>query len=150
MSLVPRTVPKGMITPTSLPKAPTPVGKLGGKRVLVLEDDPTLRHLLVHALGSEYAVYEASDGLAGLQLLRQIAVPDLIVCDVMMPHIDGFAFARRIRERRALARVPLIFLTAKTDAPSIVEGINAGARHYIPKPFKIEDLMDRAKQLLPP
>jgi CheY-like chemotaxis protein len=110
------------------------VGRLGGKRVLVLEDDPTLRHLLVHALGSEYAVYEASDGLAGLQLLRQIAVPDLIICDVMMPHIDGFAFARRIRERRALARVP----------------INAGARHYIPKPFKIEDLMDRAKQLLPP
>jgi DNA-binding response OmpR family regulator len=139
-----------MITPTSLPNAPAPVGRLGGKRVLVLEDDPTLRHLLVHALGADYAVHEASDGLAGLQLLRQIAVPDLIICDVMMPHIDGFAFARRIRERKALARVPLIFLTARTDAPSIVEGINAGARHYIKKPFKIEELLERARQLLPP
>jgi len=139
-----------MNTPTVVSSAPAPVGRLDGKRILVVEDDDALRQILVHSLGGWYAVYQASDGLAALQLLRQIPAPDLIVCDVMMPRLDGFAFARRMRESRELARVPLIFLTAKTDTSSIIEGINSGARHYLPKPFKIAELLDRVKKILEP
>jgi DNA-binding response OmpR family regulator len=132
------------------PSVPTPVGRLDGKRVLVVEDDEALRQIIVRSLAGWYAVYEAVDGLAALQLVRQIPAPDLIICDVMMPRLDGFAFAHRMREYRELARVPLIFLTAKTDVKSIVEGINSGARHYLPKPFKVADLLARVKKILEP
>jgi DNA-binding response OmpR family regulator len=139
-----------MNAPPVLSSAPLLVGQLDGKRILVVEDDDALRQILVHALSKQYAVYEATDGLAAIQLVRQIAPPDLVVCDVMMPNIDGFGFAHRMRERRDLERVPLIFLTAKTDVSSIVEGINSGARHYLPKPFKVVDLLERVAKILHP
>jgi DNA-binding response OmpR family regulator len=131
-----------------LSRALTPVGRLDGKRILVVEDDDALRQILIHALGAWYGVYEACDGIVALRLLAQIPPPDLVVCDVMMPRVDGFEFARRMRGKKELARVPLIFLTAKTGVSDIVEGINSGARHYLPKPFKLADLLTRVKKIL--
>ena len=107
-----------------------------------------MREMLVRALSTKYKVYEAKDGLQASELITQIPPPSLIVCDVMMPRVDGFEFARRMRGKKELARVPLIFLTAKTGVSDIVEGINSGARHYLPKPFKLADLLTRVKKIL--
>jgi|SRR5579883_412229 len=127
---------------------PAVIGRASSKRVLVIEDDPEVRQLIVRALGATYTVYEASDGADALELLAHMPQPDLILCDVMMPRVDGFMFARRIKAHREMARVPIVFLTARTDPMSVVEGINAGARQYLMKPFKMNELMERVGKIL--
>ena len=81
-------------------------------------------------------------------MLGRPPVPDLLVCDVMMPKIDGFSLARKVRSTAALAKLPIIFLTAKTAPGAVVEGIRLGARHYMQKPFNIKELLDRVEKLL--
>lgn len=125
---------------------------MGGARrrlVLVVEDDAAVRRLISTALGTRYDVREAEDGLVASELLGQLgAPPDLIICDVMMPRVDGFTFVKMLREHQELHAIPVIFLTAKTMPQAVIQGIQLGARHYIQKPFRIPDLMDKVTKLL--
>jgi DNA-binding response OmpR family regulator len=114
------------------PNAPT---------ILVVDDDDDIRTMLVRALGLTYTVYEARDGEQARALLDRIAPPDAIVTDVMMPRLDGIAFAKLVRKDEALQRVPILFLTARGSPLEVIAGINAGARHYVTKPFKIADVL---------
>jgi DNA-binding response OmpR family regulator len=120
------------------------------KRVLVVDDDADVRGLVVKALKAKaYDVVEASDGLKASELLGQLApLPDLLICDVMMPTIDGFSLARLVRARPELKAIPIIFLTAKASTVDVVQGIQLGARHYIQKPFSIKDLLGKVEKLL--
>jgi len=120
------------------------------KTVLVAEDDPNVRGLVVKALRSKgYQVQEAADGLKASELLGQLATPpDLLVFDVMMPTIDGFSLAKLVRARRELKSIPIIFLTAKAAPGDIATGISLGARHYIQKPFSVKDLLDKVEKVL--
>jgi len=120
------------------------------KTVLVAEDDPSVRGLVVKALRAKgYEIVEAADGLKASELLGQLAAPpDLLICDVMMPTIDGFSLAKLVRARRELKHIPIIFLTAKTAPGDVAAGINLGARHYIQKPFSVKDLLDKVEKLL--
>ena len=111
------------------------------KVVLVADDDPDIRAMLVRALGMTYTVYEARDGEEALQILQVIPLPDAFVCDVMMPRIDGIALVKSLRKEPSLSRMPVLFLTAKGGPLDVVTGINAGARHYVTKPFKIADVL---------
>jgi len=67
---------------------------------------------------------------------------------VMMPGLDGLAVAKEVKKDANLKSVPIIFLTAKTAAPDVIKGIQVGARHYITKPFKIEDVLAKVKKAL--
>jgi DNA-binding response OmpR family regulator len=111
------------------------------KVVLVADDDPDIRAMLVRALGMTYTVYEARDGEEALQILQVIPLPDAFVCDVMMPKLDGIALVKALRKEPSLSRMPVLFLTAKGGPLDVVTGINAGARHYVTKPFKIADVL---------
>lgn len=117
---------------------------------MIVDDDPAIRLLVSKALqASGYDTIEASDGLAASELLgRKSAPPDLLICDVMMPTIDGFSLARLVKGHAELRNMPIIFLTAKTQAGDIMTGIRLGARHYIQKPFKIVDLLDKVAKTL--
>jgi CheY-like chemotaxis protein len=119
-----------------------------GKLVLVVEDDASVRTMLVRALGVHYNVIDAADGVAAMDLLRAGAVPDLIVCDVMMPRMNGYALARLLKADANLKAIPIVFLTARSSAKDIVEGINAGARHYIAKPFSMRDVLDKIGKII--
>jgi DNA-binding response OmpR family regulator len=116
------------------PNAPT---------VLVVDDDDDIRAMLVRALGMKYTVYEARDGLEAREALDHIPPPDAIVTDVMMPRLDGIGFAKLLRKEVALQRVPILFLTARGSPVDVITGINAGARHYVTKPFKIADVLTK-------
>jgi DNA-binding response OmpR family regulator len=115
--------------------------------VMVVDDDPDIRNLIVRALGITHTVYEARDGQEAREMLEAIPAPDAIVCDVMMPRLDGLALAKLLRQDAVLKRVPILFLTAREGALDVVAGLNAGARHYITKPFKVSDLVAKVSRL---
>jgi DNA-binding response OmpR family regulator len=104
--------------------------------------------MLVRSLGLEYCVYEASDGQIALDLLGRMKAPDLLILDVMMPHMDGLDLAHNVKADARLKAVPIIFLTGRDSMRDVVEGINAGARHYLTKPFKIPDLLAKVAKVV--
>lgn len=128
--------------------AVTPSSKTSAKkRVLVADDDPSISRLLERILNTEYDVVTASDGSSALALASQFK-PNLLILDVMMPGLDGFQLAGRVRHIPDLRTTPIIFLTARDSPLDTIKGIQAGARHYITKPFKIDDLLTKVKKVL--
>ncbi len=118
------------------------------KRILIAEDDPAIGSMLSKVLSQFYDVALTTDGPAALALARQPPAPDLLLLDVMMPGLDGHAVAAAVRQLPGLKAIPIIFLTAKTGPSEVIKGIQSGARHYITKPFKIDDLVMRVKRTL--
>lgn len=111
------------------------------KRILVIEDQPQMRKKLVRILEMEnFAPLEAADGRAGLALART-HLPDLILCDVTMPELDGHEVLRRLRAEPATAAIPFIFLTARGDQTELRAGMNLGADDYLAKPVAVDDLL---------
>ena len=117
-------------------------GRAPRARILLVDDDVETARLLARFLASEYEVTVANDGVEGLAAART-AHPDLIVTDVMMPRLDGFSMVRALRESPQSARVPVIFVTARTRAEDILEGIQAGALHYLTKPIQLDKLAQK-------
>ena len=117
-----------------------------GERILVIEDEPPMRIALQDILDSEgYRVLTAVDGEAGLE--RAVAEkPDLILLDVMLPKLDGFALCAELR--RLEMRVPVLMLTAKGQVRDRVTGLDSGADDYLVKPFSTEELLARVRALL--
>jgi DNA-binding response OmpR family regulator len=123
----------------------SPSGTERKKLVLVVDDDPTVRKMIARALEARsYEVREAGDGLAASELLGQMGrLPDLLICDVMMPLFDGFSLARLVKNRPELHTMPIIFLTAKAQPSDVATGISLGARYYVQKPFSVKDLLEK-------
>ena len=85
-----------------------------------------------------FTIDAVSDGLAGLLKVEE-SLPDIIICDLMMPELDGLSFAKAIRA--SSSNIPIIFVTAKSDVADVVEGMQAGANGYLAKPFKRDELL---------
>jgi CheY-like chemotaxis protein len=120
----------------------------GKKRVLVVEDEADVRKMIVRMLSAFAEVDSAADGVEALAKMQAGAIPDLLITDVMMPQMDGLTLVRKLKGDPKLARVPVLMLTAKSGPRDTVAGINAGARHYLTKPFKHEELLDKVKKAL--
>ncbi|MBX7209649.1 MAG: response regulator transcription factor [Verrucomicrobiaceae bacterium] len=112
------------------------------KTVLIIEDEPHMRMNIAMLLKLEgFSVLEAANGRNGVDMARE-HVPDIILCDITMPDMDGFATLNTIRGTPALHSVPFIFLTARGDARDVRTGMNLGADDYLPKPFTTTDLLN--------
>ncbi len=119
-------------------------------RVLVVEDDAGTQSLLRKQLESNgFHVTIAVNGLDGLMKLEQ-AQPDVIVCDMNMPELDGVGFVRAIKAKNETRKIPVIFLTASNDPRHMVDGINVGARFYLTKPFEMNELIWKINRVLQP
>ena len=113
--------------------------------VLIIEDDQNIRELLQMYLEKEgYAVTVAADGGQGLTKFRAIG-PDLVLLDVMMPVMDGWAVCKAIR---ADSQTPIIMLTAKAETDDKVTGLKTGADDYITKPFEMKEVLARIEAVL--
>jgi serine/threonine-protein kinase PpkA len=111
-------------------------------KILVIDDDPGIRRSLALSLKTEgYNVVEADNGRAGLEIAGS-ELPDLIICDVNMPEMDGYAVVERLRQIPALASIPFIFLTARGERADMRRGMNLGADDYLTKPFTRAELLD--------
>lgn len=118
--------------------------------VLVIEDEAPLRANLVRILSAEdFRVVTASDGDEGIQRVIEER-PDLVICDILMPRVDGFGVLAALRSRPESAAVPFIFLSASADKDDFARGLKSGANEYVTKPFKIADLLAAVRRLLPP
>lgn len=127
-------------------QAPAPGGKKA--TILVVEDDADVRRMLTYVLGALGDVTACGDGEQALDVLLSGLRPDVIVTDLMMPKMDGLTLAKELKKDPALARIPLVMLTAKSAARDVIAGINAGARHYVTKPFKTEELVGKVRKAL--
>lgn len=117
--------------------------------VLIADDDPLLRALLEHRFVA--AGYRVSGVEDGLQALRAIGddPPELLILDAMMPVMDGFETLRRIRADPGLREVPVIMLTALRQEDAVMNALNLGAADYLSKPFIPDELLARARRVLP-
>ena len=118
------------------------------KRILIIEDDPDIVELLRFNLEREsYEVASAADGSAGLEELQR-EPPDLLILDLMLPETSGLDVCRAVRSDPALASLPVIMLTAKSEEVDVITGIELGADDYITKPFSPRQLVARVGAVL--
>lgn len=115
--------------------------------ILVIDDNNDVRAYLRSVLKDQYHVSEAVDGRSGLVLARRV-VPDIVVCDVMMPVMDGLTFTRELKTHTATSHIPVILLTARSLNEQMAEGYETGADSYIIKPFSAKVLLARISNLL--
>jgi pilus assembly protein CpaE len=121
---------------------------MAATKILVVDDDLNIQRVLVFTLKQEgFEVHVASDGQAGVEMAAAIA-PDLILMDVAMPKLDGYAATQQIRAAESGRKVPIIMLTAEADVEQRVRGLRAGADDDIVKPFHPLELLARIKALL--
>lgn len=113
--------------------------------VLLVEDEQTLAMIIKDTLEeSDFIIHTAIDGEEGLRRFFDLR-PDVLVADVMMPHLDGFEMVRRIRQTDK--QTPVLFLTARSAINDVVEGFQLGANDYLKKPFGMQELIIRIKAL---
>ena len=116
--------------------------------LLLIEDNPSLRKNIAEMLSLEgYRVLIAADGTIGLQIASTDR-PDLVLCDIMMPGIDGYEVLAKLRADPATASLPFIFLTAKGDLPDLRIGMGLGADDYLPKPVARLELLTAVRARL--
>ena len=117
-------------------------------KILVVDDDVAINELIkVNLELGGYSVIQAYDGIKGFALAKQ-EIPALIILDVMMPEVDGYTVAKRIRENSETKDIPIIMLTALSQLNDKVTGFNIGVDDYLVKPFEIEELKVRVRALL--
>jgi len=118
---------------------------LADARILVVEDEPSIREVLsLYLRRAGYEVEVAGDGRAALESLADW-MPDLVVLDLMLPHVDGLEITRWLRER---GDTPIIMLTARREEPDRIAGLEMGADDYVVKPFSPQELVSRVRAVL--
>ncbi len=118
------------------------------KRILVVDDDAELVELLSFNLrGAGYSVGTANDGIEALKKARSLR-PDLVVLDLMLPELDGFAVCETLRRDAELSSVPIVMLTAMSSQLARLNGYESGATVYLTKPFSPKDLVNRIQIVL--
>lgn len=117
-------------------------------KILVIEDDFIVARTIERSLRSDkFDITIANRGDKGLQLARQNP-PDLVILDIIMPHMDGYSVCHHMRADPKLAKVPILFLTAKVKIRDRIAGLTAGADDYLCKPFNVDELILRVQAIL--
>ena len=110
--------------------------------ILIVEDEAAIRENLAEIIMiAGHATMQAGDGKSACQLIGNGLVPDLILCDVMMPHMDGYEYLQWVRTHEVLFDVPFVILTARNDSRDMRRGMSLGADDYLIKPFDVSELL---------
>jgi signal transduction histidine kinase/ligand-binding sensor domain-containing protein/CheY-like chemotaxis protein len=115
--------------------------------LLIVEDNFEMRKLLIEIFSTEYDCIQASNGIEAMDI-ASIQVPDVIICDVMMPNMNGYEFSKAIKQNEVLSHIPIMLLTARADLESRKEGWRQHVDDYLTKPFDADELQLRLNNLL--
>lgn len=115
--------------------------------ILIIDDNAEIRTYLKEHLSEKYRILEANNGLVGLEKANE-HLPDIIICDVMMPKMDGYKFCSELKSNPETDFIPVILLTAKAEQADKLEGLGLGADDYMIKPFDVEEVKARANNLI--
>ena len=116
--------------------------------ILIIEDDKSIRENTAELLELEgYATTTACNGKMGLEKVS-LCKPDLILCDLKMPEMDGFTMLKQLGQNHNLKKIPFIFFSAKSERMEVRMGLDAGADDYLTKPFEFEDLIAKINKCL--
>ena len=137
----------GWMVEEALPEKSLPESRQNLPVLLIIDDHADIRTFIRQGFAGKYQIFEAGNGVEGLELLDSV-VPNIIICDIMMPVMDGIAFCARVRDNKSTSHIPLILLTAKITAESELEGLKTGADDYLKKPFDLEVLQVKIKKIL--
>jgi DNA-binding NarL/FixJ family response regulator len=125
-----------------------PESYVGTRRLLVVDDEPRLlRAVAADLRGEGYDVMTAQSGAEALAAIARQA-PDLLISDIRMPQMDGYALARQLRNNQSTALIPIVFLTAKDATADRVQGFRAGVDAYLTKPFEPDELLAIIRSIL--
>ncbi|MEC4886297.1 MAG: response regulator [Scytonema sp. PMC 1070.18] len=112
------------------------------KKILVIEDDESIKNIILEILEAEgFKVLSAINGLMGIELAKT-QLPNLIICDIMMPNLNGYGVLNALQLEKKTSLIPFIFLTAKVEKSDIRLGMNSGADDYLTKPFTRDELLE--------
>ncbi len=115
--------------------------------VLIVEDHPEVRDYIREHLEADYQVIEAENGVMGVNIAKD-QLPDLIICDIMMPEMNGYELTNTLKKTALTSHIPIILLTAKASYEARIEGLETGADAYMAKPFNAKELEVRVKKLI--
>ncbi|GAB3955367.1 two-component regulator propeller domain-containing protein [Spirosoma harenae] len=118
-----------------------------GNVLLVIDDNPDIRAYVRTIFESDYQVLEAVDGQEGLEKANAF-LPNIVICDLMMPRLDGFGFCQAIKKQETTSHIPVIMLTAKATVQDRIEGFELGADDYLTKPFNQTEIQVRVRNLI--
>jgi CheY-like chemotaxis protein len=116
--------------------------------LVIIEDDLLIQDILLRAFGGTYTIHRADDGAHGLALIRALPRVDLVITDVMMPRMSGLELLRLLKSDPVRKGIPVIMLTARASSADVAAAINAGARSYVTKPFKLKELVGQVEKIL--
>ncbi|MBF0484620.1 MAG: response regulator [Candidatus Omnitrophica bacterium] len=117
------------------------------EKIVTIDDDPDILDVLELTLSENYDIFQAPNGLEGLKMVQQ-KLPDLVVCDYMMPVMNGIEFCKELKKDILLQHIPVIMLTGKGEAQDQIRGIQAGADDYLVKPFAPDVLLAKIQMIL--
>ncbi|MFD2574558.1 ATP-binding protein [Spirosoma soli] len=142
--------PPAPIVPAYLPEStPIPaVAEVTQENILlVIDDNADIRAYVRSVFEGEYQVLEAEDGQQGLTVATE-TLPNLVICDLMMPRLDGFGFCQALKSQEATSHIPVVMLTARATVEDRIEGFGLGADDYLTKPFNRTELQARVRNLI--
>lgn len=118
------------------------------KKILIVDDEPNIVMSLEYTFKkNNFHVFIARDGQEALDILKN-EIPNIIILDVMMPHVDGYATLEEIKKDPKLSHCKVVFLSAKNKPTDIEKGLNLGADAYLTKPFSVKKLVEKIQELL--
>jgi CheY-like chemotaxis protein len=115
--------------------------------ILVIEDHEEVSHYIAESIRMDYKVVEVPDSTRGYSIAEEI-IPDLIICDIMMPGMDGFELCRLLKHNTKTSHIPVIMITARAGEADRINGLQTGADDYLVKPFNVRELRIRIKNLI--
>jgi DNA-binding response OmpR family regulator len=136
------------VVPSAAPVIPSePLSRDKKRTILLVEDNPEVRSFIAEFLQNHYEVIASENGAKGWEAAKE-HIPDVIISDVMMPEMDGFALCNNLKADERTNHIPVILLTAKASGANHIEGLKMGADVYLTKPFSIEVLLLQVTNLL--
>jgi len=135
----------GLARPSTAPPSMKPTGR---KVILVVDDDAVMRTNLRRALEQFYDVVEAKDGMEAVELASKIPPPAMLVCDVVMPRVDGFTLAKIFRGNPVMKKVPIMFVSSRNSPQEVTHALVLGACQYVPKTTPVTQIVEKIKKIL--